>query len=121
MGIDRNFSEKEIPSPKPQRLSDRFSIFFFFFTDPASQLAMVSQKRKRSVQSGNESDSSGYSIVQAALDEEIDISCALAGKNWRSTVKQQEIDVADSDDGLQEMIQTSIAKRNIKGGTEVLK
>jgi ATP-dependent RNA helicase DDX54/DBP10 len=81
---------------------------------------MLSQNRKRAAQSGTESDSNGYSIAQAASDEEIDISLALTYKHPKNTEKQREINV-DSDDDLQEMIQASIAKRNVKGGTEVLK
>jgi ATP-dependent RNA helicase DDX54/DBP10 len=72
----------------------------------------MSQKRKRPVQS--------FPIVQAVSDEEIDISSALAGKKSRNTWKR-ESDVDDSDDGLQGIIHASIAKRNVKGGTEVLK
>jgi ATP-dependent RNA helicase DDX54/DBP10 len=79
---------------------------------------MLPQKRKGAPQSADESDSSGYSFVQAASDEEIDISSALACKN---NGKQRQIDPEDSDDGLREMIQASIAKRNVKGGTQVLK
>jgi hypothetical protein len=83
---------------------------------------MVAQKRKRPMQSGNESDSSGYSIVQASVsDEEVDISSALTGKKSRNTGKQREIDLVHSDEDLHEILQASIAKRNVKGGTEVLK
>jgi ATP-dependent RNA helicase DDX54/DBP10 len=82
---------------------------------------MGSQKRRRPIQSGSESDSSSYSLVQAVSDDEIDISSALTGKTPRNTGKQREIDADDNDDDLQEMIRASIAKRNVKGGTEVLK
>lgn len=84
---------------------------------------MVSQKRKRTASSDDDSDGSGYSIVRAASDEEIDIFSALAGKKPRNTGKEKKSDfnTDDSDDDLQQMIQESIAKRNVKSGTEVLK
>lgn len=56
--------------------------------------------KRKSAPQGNESDS-----------PEIDISSALAPK-------QQ---LEDTDDGLHQMIQASIAKRNVKRGTQVVK
>ncbi|KAF7973700.1 hypothetical protein HWV62_14374 [Athelia sp. TMB] len=83
---------------------------------------MLSQKRKRTDDAGDVSDSSGYSIVPAGSDDEIDISSALTGKKPRNTGKQRAIDDdAGSDDALSEMIRASIAKRNVKGGAEVVK
>lgn len=85
---------------------------------------MLSHKRKRVAQSDDESDSSGYSIAKAASDDEIDISAALAGKKPKSTGKgkQRALEVDDLDDeDLHDIIQDSIAKRNVKGGTDVLK
>ncbi|KIM75501.1 hypothetical protein PILCRDRAFT_673146 [Piloderma croceum F 1598] len=82
---------------------------------------MVSRKRKIPIQSGSESDSSDYSLAQAVSDDEIDISSALTARTPKNTGKQKEIDRDDSDDDLREMIRASIAKRNVKGGTELLK
>jgi ATP-dependent RNA helicase DDX54/DBP10 len=82
---------------------------------------MVSRKRKVPTQSGSESDSSGYSLVQAVSDDEIDISSALTARTPKNTGKQKEIEGDDSDDDLHEMIRASISKRNVKGGTELLK
>ena len=83
---------------------------------------MLSQKRKRTDDAGDASDSSSYSIVPAGSDDEIDISSALTGKKPRNAGKQRAIDDdAGSDDALSEMIRASIAKRNVKGGAEVVK
>lgn len=84
---------------------------------------MVSQKRKRADPSDDEADCSDYSIVRAISDDEIDISSALVGNKSRNAgrEKQPEADSDSSDGDLQQMIQESIAKRNVKGGTDVLK
>ncbi|KAL1725871.1 P-loop containing nucleoside triphosphate hydrolase protein [Schizophyllum commune] len=79
---------------------------------------MAPLKRKRALPAAEDSDSdSGYSVVAAQDDEDdsMDISSALVGKKPR--LEEDE----GNDDDLQEFIQTSIAKRNIKGGTEVVK
>ena len=67
-------------------------------------------KRKRNHQ---ESDSD-ISIVQVVSDDDLDIFSALTGK------KQRASDV-DDDEDLRDIIQDSITKRNVKGGTDVLK
>ncbi|KAL1748864.1 P-loop containing nucleoside triphosphate hydrolase protein [Schizophyllum fasciatum] len=74
---------------------------------------MAPVKRKRAEE--DDSDS-GYSVVAAQDDddESMDISSALVGKKPR-------LEEDDGDDDLQDFIQTSIAKRNIKSGTEVVK
>lgn len=82
---------------------------------------MVSYKRKWTADQGEESDTSGYSIVHAASEDEIDISSALAGKKPSNAGKQKQIEDEDSDNGLQDMIRDSIAKRNVKGGVDVVK
>ena len=79
---------------------------------------MAPLKRKRALPAAEESDSdSGYSVVAAQDDEDdsMDISSALVGKKPR--LEEDE----GNDDDLQDFIQASIAKRNIKGGTEVVK
>jgi len=82
---------------------------------------MVSRKRKVPIPSGSESGSSGDSLVQAVSDDEIDISFALTARTPKNTGKQKEIDGDESDDDLHKMIRASISKRNVKGGTELLK
>jgi ATP-dependent RNA helicase DDX54/DBP10 len=71
--------------------------------------------------SRDESESDGYLHVQAISDDEIDISSALAGGSVGKPGGKGNIHVDDSDDGLQEMIRSSITKRDVKGGTAVLK
>lgn len=82
---------------------------------------MISRKRKVPIQSGSESDSSGYSLVQVVSDDEIDISSALTARTPKNAGKQKEIDGDDNDEDLHEMIRASIAKRDVKSGTELLK
>lgn len=78
---------------------------------------MLAHKRKRTQQSDDESDSGASSSHEVPLsDDEIDISSALTGKKARTEPHDEE-----NDDELTEFIQNSIAKRNVKGGTEVLK
>ncbi|KAF8844276.1 DEAD-domain-containing protein [Paxillus ammoniavirescens] len=74
---------------------------------------MTLQKRKRSVEDEEDSD---FSVVQADDDIDIDISSALTGKPAGPNT-----DGDDDDDELQEFIHDSITKRNVKGGTEMLK
>lgn len=80
---------------------------------------MPSQKRKRDGQfSDYESD---HSVANVSSDDEFDISSALTGKNLpKSKHRALEIDDVDDQD-LRDIIQDSIAKRNVKGGTDVLK
>lgn len=81
---------------------------------------MVSRKRNRDIEEDEES-SSDFSIVQPASDDEfdVDISSALTGKRPRkdSLIENN----PDDDDGIEELIHDSISKRNMKGGTEMLK
>ncbi|KAF8210309.1 P-loop containing nucleoside triphosphate hydrolase protein [Mycena galopus ATCC 62051] len=63
-------------------------------------------KRRR-----NESDD------ESSDSEHIDISDALAGKRQRTLPESEH----DDDDDLEDLIRTSIAKRDIKNGTEVVK
>ncbi|KAH7913683.1 P-loop containing nucleoside triphosphate hydrolase protein [Hygrophoropsis aurantiaca] len=80
---------------------------------------MVSQKRKRTEELDENSDASDYSIVQASSDDEVDISSALAGKKSRTDGPPDPVEEDDED--LEKFIQTSIAKRNVKGGTDIIK
>lgn len=81
---------------------------------------MVSRKRNRDIEEDEES-SSDFSLVQPASDDEfdVDISSALTGKRPRkdSLIENN----PDDDDGIEELIHDSISKRNMKGGTEMLK
>ncbi|KIK27681.1 hypothetical protein PISMIDRAFT_674587 [Pisolithus microcarpus 441] len=80
---------------------------------------MAGRKRLRSEQDNQESSDSSFSIVQAE-DDDIDISSALAGKCVRSELSDGH-DYSTDDEELQEFINDSIAKRNVKGGTALLK
>ncbi|KAH7926738.1 DEAD-domain-containing protein [Leucogyrophana mollusca] len=81
---------------------------------------MGPQKRKRTVENQEELDLSDYSIVQAVSDDEVDISSVLIGKKFRKDSPINGADASDEDE-LEDLIRTSIAKRNVKGGTEILK
>jgi hypothetical protein len=78
---------------------------------------MLALKRKRTRGSGSDyfSDESVLS-GQALSDDEIDISSALTGKRAKITPVADE-----SDHDLQQFIQESISKRDIKTGTEIVK
>lgn len=83
---------------------------------------MAPQKRKRASEESGEDSDSTFSIVQAD-DEDIDISSALVAKHTRNTT----VDGSDNgddrsdDDEFGEFINDSIARRNVKGGTDMLK
>ncbi|KAG0704483.1 P-loop containing nucleoside triphosphate hydrolase protein [Suillus ampliporus] len=81
---------------------------------------MASRKRNRVVQEDEETKSD-FSLVQAASDDEfdVDISGALTGKRSRRDGPIE--NHLDDDDDIEVLIQDSIAKRNMKGGTEMLK
>lgn len=89
-------------------------------SSPSIRKAMVSRKRNRDIEEDEES-SSDFSLVQPASDDEfdVDISSALTGKRPRkdSLIENH----PDDDDGIEELIHDSISKRNMKGGTEMLK
>ncbi|KAF9465035.1 ATP-dependent RNA helicase DBP10 [Collybia nuda] len=77
---------------------------------------MLPQKRKRL----GDAEDDHYSEVSASFeqlqsDDEIDISSALTGR------KAKFHDPEESDDDFNEFLLDSIAKRDIKGGTEVVK
>ncbi|KAF8161117.1 DEAD-domain-containing protein [Crassisporium funariophilum] len=75
---------------------------------------MLSTKRKRP--SGQQKDSElDSSRPQAGPSKDIDISSALVGK------KPKIVQEVNDDDELNEFIQSSIAKRSIKEGTQVIK
>lgn len=76
---------------------------------------MSSHKRKHFVADEDNSESDGFSEV-ALSDDEIDISSALTSKRQ----KLAENDDSDDDD-LRNIMAQSIAKRNVKGGVEVVK
>jgi ATP-dependent RNA helicase DDX54/DBP10 len=71
-------------------------------------------KRKRALLS-EDSDAYFSSSRAAGKSEEVDISSALTGK-------RQKVDVQVADDEeLVQFIQSSIAKRSVKEGTQILK
>ncbi|RPD59945.1 ATP-dependent RNA helicase DBP10 [Lentinus tigrinus ALCF2SS1-6] len=86
---------------------------------------MVSVKRKRSFAREDEDAFSEVSLDYAQSDDEIDISTALTGKRpkvARTSKGTQETEGSlDDDDELQDFIRESIAKRDVKQGTELLK
>lgn len=81
---------------------------------------MAPQKRKRAVQEDEDSDSD-YQVVPAASDDEldVDISGTLTGKRPRRDDPENQSE--QNDDDIEELVHDSIAKRNVKGGTEMLK
>ena len=86
---------------------------------------MVSAKRKRSEPSDSDTDLSDFSIEDARSEDEMDISSALTGKRTKLSSKADALeygdDGEDDDDDLQDFIRESIAKRDVKEGTELLK
>ena len=86
---------------------------------------MVQLKRKRlTPESDSEGNMSDISLDEAHSDEDIDISTVLTGKRPKlsSTRRPSTTDIVDDDDDdLQEFIRESIAKRDVKEGTELLK
>ncbi|KAI0675232.1 DEAD-domain-containing protein [Trametes maxima] len=81
-------------------------------------MAPIKRKHAESVDSGD--DYSEVSLDDAFSEDEVDISSALTGKRARVTPR---VPVQDDDDegDLQEFIRESIAKRDVKEGTELLK
>lgn len=81
---------------------------------------MASRKRNRVIEE-EEGTKSDFSLVQLASDDEfdVDISGALTGKRPRKDVPIE--NYTGDDDGIEELIHDSITKRNMKGGTEMLK
>ena len=104
------------------RLSAQYLVLVLYFP---CFLAMVQLKRKRlALESDSEGNLSDISLDEAHSDEDIDISTVLTGKRPKlsSTRRPSTTDtVDDDDDDLQEFIRESIAKRDVKEGTELLK
>ncbi len=92
-----------------------------FYAEPVdfSLAHMVSAKRKRAEPVDTDSEAE-YSEVSLGSEDEIDISSALTGKRPRVASKLMAADVEDDED-LQYFIRESIAKRDVKDGTELLK
>lgn len=94
---------------------------------------MAIHKRKRGPVNEEEEPSSDFSVVpqdSSDAEDSVDISTALAGNKKRKTsTKQKSItgtsgrtdDGEDDDDVLQDIIRDSMAKRDVKEGTEVMK
>ncbi len=86
---------------------------------------MVSVKRKRLAASEDEDGFSEVSMDYTQSDDEIDISTALTGKRPKVARTprgaQDEEGLGDDDDDLHDFIRESIAKRDVKEGTELLK
>lgn len=75
---------------------------------------MPLSKRKHS-ESGEDSASD---FSNNELDDNIDISSALTGKKQKI---DSEVEISDEDEDFSVFLQDSIAKRNVKNGTEMLK
>jgi hypothetical protein len=89
-----------------------------------------SKKRVRAADDGFDAvfDNSLPSDDESAASDEIDITAALTGRKRQKVAlaapdygSEDEAAYDDDDDGLADLIRTSIAKRNAKEGTEVLK
>ncbi|TFK44727.1 DEAD-domain-containing protein [Crucibulum laeve] len=79
---------------------------------------MPVQKRKRAINIGAEVDSDASEYSERALsDDEVDISSALTGKKPKIAHNVED----DDDEGLKDFIENSIAKRDVKEGTQVMK
>ncbi|KAH9935492.1 P-loop containing nucleoside triphosphate hydrolase protein [Fomitopsis serialis] len=83
---------------------------------------MVTSKRKRSYDSDDASISSTSGLGHDSEDE-VDISSALVGRKPAKTQRRQVAsrDEGEGDEELQELIRESISKRDVKGGTDILK
>ncbi|KAI8993093.1 DEAD-domain-containing protein [Trametes punicea] len=82
---------------------------------------MPSAKRKRSESVVSENHYSEVSLDDVPSEDEIDISSALTGKRPKTSPEVDVREDKDDDDDLQEFIRESIAKRDVKEGTELLK
>lgn len=76
---------------------------------------MTFSKRKRQSLSGEFLD---HTETGGSSDSEIDISSALTGKRPK---KPQARGIGNEEDDLGDMLRESISKRDVKGGTELLK
>lgn len=97
---------------------------------------MAIHKRKRGPVAEEEDASSDFSVVPqdesdfSGSEDSVDISTALAGNKKRKTSAKQKPragapagadDGEDDDDMLQDIIRDSMAKRDVKEGTEIMK
>ena len=83
---------------------------------------MPTTKRKRVQDIESDVDISDFSIASLDSEDEVDISSALTGKRSKATKKTKSFEHDEEDEeGLQEFIRESIAKRDVKEGTELLK
>ncbi|KAL0955956.1 hypothetical protein HGRIS_002138 [Hohenbuehelia grisea] len=80
---------------------------------------MPALKRKRTGPSHSDVESDSYS-ERSLSDDEVDISSALTGKKSRLAAPAT-FDEPEDEDELNAIIQSSIAKRDIKNGTELVK
>lgn len=83
---------------------------------------MAVQKRKRSLEDVSDLDD----FSDADSGDDVDISAALVGKKSKKPTpaagsKQSFGEDDDGDEALEDIIQESITKRNVKSGTELLK
>jgi len=83
---------------------------------------MAPQKRKRASEESGEDSDSTFSIIKAD-DEDVDISSALIAKHTQNATLDDSDNGGDrsDDDEFGEFINDSIARRNVKGGTDMLK
>ena len=77
---------------------------------------MSAHKRKRTPLPDTDGLSSDS---EKPFDSDIDISSALTGRKQKRSHVQQTVE--DDDDDLQELIRDTISKRDVKGGTQLLK
>ncbi|OAX39981.1 DEAD-domain-containing protein [Rhizopogon vinicolor AM-OR11-026] len=81
---------------------------------------MASQKRKRIAQEEQDTHSDCLEVPIASDDDfDVDISSTLTGKRPRRDDPENQSE--HDDDDIEELIHDSITKRNVKGGTEMLK
>ena len=84
----------------------------------------VKRKRSESVTSEEWESDSGSSSAGELSDDDMDISSALTGKQARReprSLDDIDIDDEDDDEDLTNFIKTSITKRDVKEGTQVVK
>lgn len=84
---------------------------------------MAQHKRKRAEEVPSEGEDDDFSVVSLDDESDVDIFSALTGKK-RRTEQRGPRPIAsedDDDDDLEEIIRASISKRDVKGGTELLK
>ncbi|OSD06788.1 DEAD-domain-containing protein [Trametes coccinea BRFM310] len=82
---------------------------------------MPPTKRKHSESIDSDDGFSEVSLDDGHSEDEVDISSALTGKRPRITPRVVPQEDDEDDEDLQEFIRESIAKRDVKEGTELLK